>query len=319
MDDGQAERTTLSPGRAGARPRGPGSGSGSPLASRRSGCARACWPARRLGHLAEREAQREGGHRRDRRAAEHAAQRLGQLGVRDGSGRDRVDTGPRGRWLEQAGDDAEQVVERDPAHVLGARADDTAEAQPERQQHLAERAARRAQHDADPRVHDADPGPRGRRRAPLPLDREAAEEVVGRRVGLASPRRRHGRRSSRPPRPRRARAASVFRPASVSARSRVGPTRLARRRAFLAAVQRPAAMLSPARCTTASTPSSAAASIAPASGSQRGLALRLRSPAHEAHDLVSARREEGHERAADETARAGDRYLHGALASAARV
>src|SRR5918997_3184372 len=56
-------------------------------------------------------------------------------------------------------------------------------------------------------------------------------------------------------------------PAMVSDRRRVPCTRLLRIRAFLADVHRPIT-LSPAKCTTASTPSSPAASIVPAEGSQ---------------------------------------------------
>ena len=60
-----------------------------------------------------------------------------------------------------------------------------------------------------------------------------------------------------------------MRPASVSERNRVEPTRLDRSLAFFASVQRPAAMFSPDRWTTASRPSSLSASIDFVSGSQR--------------------------------------------------
>ena len=57
--------------------------------------------------------------------------------------------------------------------------------------------------------------------------------------------------------------------ASVRLSRRVPTVRLSRIRAFLRRVQRPAAMFSPARWTTASSPSRSAASRRPAAGSQR--------------------------------------------------
>src|SRR5579875_891816 len=60
-----------------------------------------------------------------------------------------------------------------------------------------------------------------------------------------------------------------FKLASVWDNNRVPVTRLERILAFLLAVQRSAAMLSPARCTTASSPSSELLSISPDSGLQR--------------------------------------------------
>ena len=53
---------------------------------------------------------------------------------------------------------AYHVVERDPTQVLGAVADYAAEPEPERQQHLFERAAVWAEHDADSQPNDARPG-----------------------------------------------------------------------------------------------------------------------------------------------------------------
>ena len=57
--------------------------------------------------------------------------------------------------------------------------------------------------------------------------------------------------------------------ATASARIRVPLTRLPRIRAFFRAVHLPCATLSPARCTTACTPSSDAGSSSPLSGSHR--------------------------------------------------
>ena len=54
-------------------------------------------------------------------------------------------------------DRTHHVVEGDPAHPLRAVADDAAHAQSKRCQHLGERAAVFAQHDAQPQVHHAYP------------------------------------------------------------------------------------------------------------------------------------------------------------------
>ena len=102
---------------------------------------------------------------------------------------------------------------------------------------------------------------------------------------------------------------------SVSHRSCVPLTRLSRMLAFLAAVQR-SAMFSPARCTTASTPSTALR----IDGSRHRIPTGdlfpgCRLPAHQACHLVAARCERGYQRRADKAACASDKNIHGYASS----
>ena len=80
--------------------------------------------------------------RRDlRRAVQDAAERRGELAVRDRVGRRQV-VGPRAVvTTEQVEGRVDVVVERDPAHVLLTRADAAAQPHPEREQQAPEEAA----------------------------------------------------------------------------------------------------------------------------------------------------------------------------------
>ena len=69
-------------------------------------------------------------------------------------------------------------------------------------------------------------------------------------------------------------------------------------------------MPAPARCTTASTPSSPAASMVPASGSQRDVVRPLGCATHQAHDAVAVGPESREERRADESMGSGHEHVH---------
>ena len=101
--------------------------------------------------------------------------------------------------------------------------------------------------------------------------------------------------------------------AMVSARSLPESIRAARSAAFRAADQRLAATLSPERCTTLSTPASAAGSSSPFAGSQKAAPppaeRRSRTSRRTSTPDWGERRREG---AADEPARSADRDFHDA-------
>ena len=147
---------------------------------------------------------------------------------------------------------------------------------------------------------------RGVRRR-LPLAADVRQEPGAGSAVLGERRLVRGRRSTRRRTPRRALAAGASRRPSVSLRSRVPSTRLRRIRSFTAALQRRAAMLSPARCTTASTPSSARGSSRPRAGSHwTSVVPAVGGRRRQAVDPVPRRAQRGHERAPDEPGGAGD-------------
>ena len=71
---------------------------------------------------------------------------------------------------------ADQVVDRDPAHVLSAAAQRAADARAEGRQHPPERAPGGAQHDAEPGEHGADAGRARRLGTRLPLASHLGEK-----------------------------------------------------------------------------------------------------------------------------------------------
>ncbi len=79
---------------------------------------------------------------------------------------------------EQVLDRADVVVEGDPAQVLLARADPSAEAELERQQHPVEGAAVGGEDDPGPQVHHPDPGLLGGGGGGLPGHAHPGGEVV---------------------------------------------------------------------------------------------------------------------------------------------
>src|SRR5439155_68463 len=93
-----------------------------------------------------------------------------------------ADEGVRG---ERVVDRAHEIVQRDPAHPLGAAADGPPRAQTEGREHRGEGAAAAAQRHADPEPHDADPGVRGGLGGGLPLAADLGEKARARRALLA--------------------------------------------------------------------------------------------------------------------------------------
>ena len=176
-------------------------------------------------------------------------------------------TGPDRRSFRQRElDRPDHVVDRDPAHVL-APAADTARRDPSRNSGSCARSAPPAALCTIPKRGFTTRMPASRAgsaaasqsrttpaRKPSP-DRASLRHRLVAAIAVVADRGRaheHARprvAARRPPR----------------ARSRVPSTRLSRIRRFFASVHRPATV-SPARCTTASTPSSAAGSISPAVG-----------------------------------------------------
>ena len=233
-----------------------------PAASSLVGATR--WPAEQhlLAHLPERGLHGRGGQREDRRPVQGTAERLDELLVRDGARRDHVD-GACERLLEREEIGGDGVVERDPAPPLATAADPSARAELERQQHPRERSAVLREHDPLAQVHGAEPCGTGGLGRSLPrLDDVGEEPRAGHRVlvddlvaavavepgrGRADEHRAaaRGRRQSR-----RSAASRSTRESSTARRT--------------SSLQR-WPMFSPARWTIASTPSSAAASIVPAS------------------------------------------------------
>ena len=200
---------------------------------------------------------REARDRRHRRPVQRAAERLGERRVGDRLGRAGVDRAGPVVAVERGEVDADEVVGVDPRQVLVAAGDRAADAELERRQHLGQRAARLVEHDAGAHVHDAQPELLRGRGLALPDHADLGEEVV---AGPACPRRGARRRAGRSSRRAEGdtstpgRGSAARRPAT---RLRVPTSRLARIRCLASSLQR-CATFSPARCTTASRPASAA-------------------------------------------------------------
>src|ERR1041385_1169361 len=156
---------------------------------------------------AERQAQGEARHGDDRGTTQDLAERLRKLAIGDRIGRRHVDRSGQRLGGERERDGGEDVVHRDPADVLVAAADVAAEAEPERRQHLRERAAGRGEDDAESQVHDANARARRRAGRRFPLARHVREKVLARRAVLGEhlvaavaivPDRRRGEQRARP-------------------------------------------------------------------------------------------------------------------------
>src|SRR5256885_2824027 len=109
-----------------------------------------------VGHFAEDEAGGEGWHGEDGRAREDLAERPCEFTVGHGARRDRVDWSTQGFLLQRILDNSDDIIERDPTHVLMPTADAPTKAKSKRRQHLGERAALRAQDNAESEFNDAD-------------------------------------------------------------------------------------------------------------------------------------------------------------------
>ena len=135
----------------------------------------------RVRHFAEGDAQGEGRRGQDCRAAQHLPQRPGEFAVGDRLGGHGVDRTAQRLVRQRMPHDAHHVVEGDPAHVLVAGPQHAAHPQLERQQHLRQGAAGRAEHDPNPQVHHADARVAGRRRRGFPAPGHLRQETGPRR------------------------------------------------------------------------------------------------------------------------------------------
>ena len=86
---------------------------------------------------------------------QQAAERFGQFAIGDRVGRNEVDRADQRFVGHDVNDRRDHVVDRDPAHELTSVADLAAQPLAERAEHLLERAALGAEHDAEPQQHDA--------------------------------------------------------------------------------------------------------------------------------------------------------------------
>src|SRR5207249_4960112 len=102
----------------------------------------------------------------------------GELTVSDWHGRYAVHRSMQRRGCERMQYHAEEVVERDPAHTLRARADASTKCEPKRREHQRQRSAAGAEHDPDAQVDDADATRRRRRRRGLPLAADVGEKAA---------------------------------------------------------------------------------------------------------------------------------------------
>jgi hypothetical protein len=73
---------------------------------------------------------------------------------------------------------ADEILEVDPGEKLPSRSDRTAHSDLKRQEHARERPTRSVEHNADPQVHDPDPGLRCRSRRSLPLIADPRQEAL---------------------------------------------------------------------------------------------------------------------------------------------
>src|SRR5205823_3107272 len=136
-----------------------------------------------VGHVAEEDAQREGGRGEEGGAVDGAAERFREVAIAGGGGGGDVVGAARGRVVDGPLDRAEGVFAIDPRHPLPPASDGTAGAEAERQQHLLQRAAALVEHDAEPQNDQA----RERLRLAsggLPLFSELREEAAAARRRL---------------------------------------------------------------------------------------------------------------------------------------
>src|SRR5918994_6751440 len=122
--------------------------------------------------------------RQHSQAAKHAAERLRELGVRNGCRRGDVHGTDDGVVREGVQDGGDLVVDRDPAHVLAPGRDPATEAETKRQQHARQHAALAPEDHAASRPHDADACLRRGSRRRFPLHAHAGDEVAARRAPL---------------------------------------------------------------------------------------------------------------------------------------
>src|SRR5579872_4013985 len=104
-------------------------------------------------HLPEDETHGQRRQGDERRAPEDAAEDTRELSIVDGARGDGVHRSVEPIVEQRGPDDAEDVVERDPAHPLPAAPYGPAGAEEERREHPRERSAGCAEHDPEPGSH----------------------------------------------------------------------------------------------------------------------------------------------------------------------
>src|SRR4051812_5799242 len=100
---------------------------------------------------------------------QHHAECFGELAVRDWCGRYGVHGPGECSGRERELNDTDEVVERNPAHILIAAADDATEAEAEGSQHFGQTATIFAQNETDAEIDNADIGVARGHRGGFPL------------------------------------------------------------------------------------------------------------------------------------------------------
>src|SRR5262249_38738158 len=108
----------------------------------------------------------------------HLAERLAEVLVRHRMWRRRIERPIDRGMIEGKQDQPNLVLVVNPAHVLLARSDWTADAHFEGRQHLGEGAAILVKHDTGPKADNADAVNHRRLRRLLPIDTDPGQEIV---------------------------------------------------------------------------------------------------------------------------------------------
>ena len=137
-----------------------------------------------VGHFSESEPCGERGHGQNRRARQHAAQRLGELRVRYGVGSDGIHRPVQHLHFESVMYRRNRVVKCDPTHILFAAADDTPDTHLERNKHLCQCSAFRAEDDTETQKHHPNSGIFWRGDGRLPRTGEVRKKAATRRTIL---------------------------------------------------------------------------------------------------------------------------------------
>ena len=109
-----------------------------------------------------------------------SAKGLGELPIGRGMGGGRVQRSLKVFAFGGQQQQANQIVEMNPRHPLTAAAQWASQTQPKRRQHFRQGTALLAQHDPDPRIHDADPRFGRRLGFPFPSHADLGQEIAAR-------------------------------------------------------------------------------------------------------------------------------------------
>jgi hypothetical protein len=109
-------------------------------------------------HFAKGQSSGEAGHWENSRAIQNPAKRFCELPIRDWLRCGRVHRTHQSRSAKRELNRADQIVERDPTHILPATADDAAKTKAERCEHFRESASLARQDESNPQINDADAG-----------------------------------------------------------------------------------------------------------------------------------------------------------------